>query len=122
MQLPVDLDAVRQTLRTHGVVFALVFGSRAVDAAGPASDVDLAVWCEHPIDWHLRGQLPDVVDLVDLRTAPSDLAGRVAMTGIVVLDDDPRRRIRWQADTRKRHLDEEFRRRQFRRDFVRSHG
>jgi hypothetical protein len=26
VDLPVDLDAVRATLRAHGVVFALVFG------------------------------------------------------------------------------------------------
>ncbi len=44
------------------------------------------------------------------------------MTGIVVLDDDPPRRIRWQAETRKRHLDESFRRDRFRRDFMRAHG
>ena len=31
-------------------------------------------------------------------------------------------RIRWQADTRKRYLDEAIRREQFRRDFVRAHG
>lgn len=28
----------------------------------------------------------------------------------------------WQADTRKRYLDESFRRDRFRRDFVRAHG
>jgi hypothetical protein len=44
------------------------------------------------------------------------------MTGVVVLDDDPSARIRWQADTRKRHLDEAFRRERFRRDFVQAHG
>jgi hypothetical protein len=52
----------------------------------------------------------------------TDLAGRVAMTGVVVLDDDPSARIRWQADTRKRHLDEAFSRERFRRDFVQAHG
>lgn len=122
MDMPVDLDALRQTLRHHGVVFALVFGSYAAGTAGADSDVDLAVWSRQPIDWSLRGALPDVIDLVDLRTAPSGLVGRVAMTGIVVLDDEPTQRIRWQAQTRKQHLDERFRREQFRRDFVRAHG
>lgn len=123
VDLPVNLDAVRGILRAHGVVFALVFGSRATDTAGPGSDLDLAVWSDRPLDeWALRGALPDAVDLLDLRDAPQGLAGRVALTGRVVLDDDPPVRIRWQADTRKRHLDEAFRRERFRADFVRAHG
>ncbi|MGH8997830.1 MAG: type VII toxin-antitoxin system MntA family adenylyltransferase antitoxin [Acidimicrobiia bacterium] len=123
MDLPVDLDAVVATLREHDVAFALVFGSHATGAAHPGSDVDLAVWSDRPIDeWRLRGQLPDHIDLLDLRHAPEGLAGRVAMTGVVVLDTDPPARIRWQADTRKRHLDEAFRRERFREDFVSAHG
>lgn len=123
MDLPLDLDAVRTTLRKYGVVFALLYGSHAAGTARDGSDVDLAVWGGQPIDdWRLRGALPDSVDLLDLTRAPDGLAGRVAMTGTVVLDDDPPRRIRWQADTRKRHLDESFRRDRFRQDFVRAHG
>lgn len=123
VELPIDVDALRATLREHGVVFALVFGSHAEGRAGPSSDVDVAVWSHDPLDeWSLRGALPDSVDLVDLRTAPDVLAGRVALTGVVVLDDDPAQRIRWQADTRKRHLDEQFRRDRFRKDFVAAHG
>ena len=123
VHLPVDLDAVRATLRTHGVVFALVFGSQATGVAHGGSDVDLAVWARDRLDeWRLRGELPDVIDLLDLRAAPEGLAGRVALTGRVVLDDDPPARIRWQAETRKRHLDEALRRERFRRDFVRAHG
>lgn len=123
VDLPFDLTAVRETLRAHGVSFALVFGSRAVGTARPGSDVDLAVWSAAKLDeWGLRGALPDLVDLLVLRGAPEGLAGRVAMEGVVILDDDPRARIRWQADTRKRYLDEEFRRERFRLDFVRAHG
>ena len=123
MELPIDVDQLRSVLRRHGVVFGLVFGSHADGTAGPESDIDVAVWSATPLDdWSLRGALPDKVDLVDLRTAPEVLAGRVALTGVVVLDDDPVERIRWQADTRKRHLDEEFRRERFRKDFVAAHG
>lgn len=123
MDLPLDLDDVRGVLRDHGVVFALLFGSHATGQAHGGSDVDIAVWADGPVDdWRLRGALPDAVDLVDLTGAPEGLAGRVAMTGVVVLDDDPPRRIRWQAETRKRHLDEAFRRERFRRDFVAAHG
>ena len=123
MDLPLDLDALRATLRRHGVAFALVFGSRATGPARPDSDVDLAVWSADPLDgWSLQGELPDIVDLVDLARAPEYLAGRIAMEGVVVLDDDPAARVHWQADTRKRYLDESFRRERFRRDFVAAHG
>ena len=33
MDLPIDLDRVRATLRAHGVTFALVFGSHATGRA-----------------------------------------------------------------------------------------
>jgi uncharacterized protein len=123
MELPIERAALQELLRRHGVRFALVFGSRAEGTADARSDVDLAVWSDEPLDdWALRGDLPDDVDLVDLTRAPDGLAGRIALTGRVVLDDDPVRRIRWQAATRKRHLDEAFRRERFRRDFVRAHG
>lgn len=123
MDLPVDLDAIRATLRAHGVGFAIVFGSHAAGTARDTSDVDLAVWSAHEIDeWRLRGELPEQVDLLDLRRAAEGIAGRVAVTGVVVLDDDPPARVRWQADTRKRHLDEAFRRERFLADFVRAHG
>jgi uncharacterized protein len=123
MELPVDLAALQAVLRRHGVRFALVFGSHADGSARDDSDLDLAVWADHPLDdWRLRGALPDIVDLTDLRRAPDGLAGRIALSGQVVLDDDPAQRIRWQASTRKRHLDEAFRREQFRRDFVQAHG
>lgn len=121
--LPIDVAAVRDVLRGHGVVFALLFGSRAEGRARGDSDVDLGVWAPGELDeWRLRGELGDTVDLLDLRRAPDGLAGRVAMTGLVLLDDDPPTRIRWQADTRKRHLDELPRRERFRQDFARSHG
>jgi uncharacterized protein len=123
MELPIDLAELRAVLRRHGVRFALLFGSYAEDQAGPKSDVDLAVWADEPLDdWRLRGALPGVVGLIDLRRAPDGLAGRVALHGRVVLDDDPARRVRWQATTRKRHLDEAFRRQRLQRDFVRAHG
>ena len=97
--------------------------SHATGTARPGSDVDLAVWPAGDLDdWRLRGELPDGVDLVDLRSAPEGLAGRIALEGVVVLDDDAPARVRWQADTRKRHLDEAFRRQRFLRDFVAAHG
>ena len=123
VDLPLDLEVVRATLRRHGVAFAFVHGSYAHGTASAGSDVDLAVWAPEPIDaWVLGGELPDVVDLLDLAGAPEPLAGRVAMDGVLVLDDDPPARVRWQADTRKRYLDEAPRRDRFRRDFIAAHG
>jgi predicted nucleotidyltransferase len=123
MELPIDQDRVLDVLRQHGVRFALVFGSWADGTAHDASDLDLAVWAAEPIDiWGLLGELPDRVDLVDLQRVPEGLAGRIALTGRVVLDDDPVARVRWQADTRKRYLDEAGRRERFRHDFARAHG
>lgn len=123
MELPIDLEELRRVLRRHGVRFALVHGSWADGTAGASSDIDLGVWAEGNLDlWSLAGDLPEVVDLVDLKRAPEGLAGRIALTGVVVLDDDPVSRVRWQADTRKRYLDEAPRREAFRRDFVQAHG
>lgn len=107
MKFPIKPARLQEVLRRHGVRFALVFGSYAEGAEGEDSDLDLAVWVEEPVDdWALRDELPDEVDLIDLRRTPEGLAGRIALTGQVVLDDDPVARVRWQAETRKRHLDE----------------
>jgi predicted nucleotidyltransferase len=123
VELPVDLDELRAILRRHGIVFALLFGSRARGRAHLGSDVDVAVWAPEPLDdWSLGADLPDGVDVVDLRTAADGLAGRIALEGVPLLDDDPPLRIRWQAQTRKRHLDEAVRRDRFRQDFVAAHG
>ena len=123
MELPIDPEALRRVLRRHGVRFALVFGSHADGSAGAHSDIDLGVWADGPLDlWSLTGALDERVDVVDLRRAPEGLAGRVALTGVVLLDDDPTARVRWQADTRKRYLDEAPRRAAFQRDFVAAHG
>jgi uncharacterized protein len=50
--------------------------------------------------------LPTGVDLVVLDTAPLWLAGRITQESRLLFDDDPRARVRWQADTRLRYLDE----------------
>ncbi|HUG82989.1 MAG TPA: nucleotidyltransferase domain-containing protein [Euzebya sp.] len=123
-ELPVDVDAVREALRRHGVVFAVLFGSRADGTAGPGSDIDIAVWGEAsmPQVWTIQADMPAAVDLTDLRSAPDWLAGRASMSDLVLLDEDPAARVRWQADTRKRYLDEAFRRARHRSDFVAAHG
>lgn len=68
--------------------------------------------------WDLGARLPTGVDLLVLDEAPLTLAGRVALRGQLLFDDDTVARVRWEADTRKRYADEEPRRRQARQDFV----
>lgn len=95
------------TLRRAGARFAFVHGSR-VDGNGPRadSDLDVAAWWgdEAPDPWAV--DLADGVDLAVLDSAPLWLAGRVAMYGRLLFDDDPPARVAWQADTRLVYLDE----------------
>jgi len=46
------------------------------------------------------------VDLLVLDRAPLELAGRVAVGGKLLYDDDPVARVRWEAITRKIYFDE----------------
>jgi hypothetical protein len=50
--------------------------------------------------------LPSYVDLVVLDDAPLWLAGRIALKGRLLFDDDPPSRVNWQAETRLRWLDQ----------------
>lgn len=118
-----ERDEIVGVLAEHRVRFALLFGSHARGDATSDSDVDVAVMPSSDTDiWMLRGALGETVDLVDLSSAPDYLVGRISLEGEVLLETDAAERVRWQADHRKRHLDEQFRRDQFRRDFVRAHG
>ena len=102
----VDEQRVADMLRSAGARFALVHGSRARGDARPDSDLDVGAWwgARPPASWEV--DLPVCVDLVVLDTAPLWLAGRIAQESRLIFDDDPRARVRWQADTRLRYLDE----------------
>lgn len=103
----VNEEAVVRALRAAGARFALVHGSRAGEGqARPDSDLDVGAWWPHdpPAAWDVP--LPPYVDLVVLNDAPLWLAGRIAQNGRVLYEDDRRARVRWQADTRLRYLDE----------------
>ncbi len=105
-QLVVEADTVK-ALRQAGARFAFVHGSRAKGTARPDSDLDVAAWWgdDAPARWTVP--LPAQVDLLVLDGAPLELAGRVAMGGRLLFDDDPPARVRWQAQTRLVYLDEE---------------
>ncbi len=104
-----DEDATAAALRRQGARFAFVHGSRAAGEGGPASDLDVGAWwgAAAPPSWDL--DLPAGVDLLVLDDAPLELAGRVALHGRLLFDDDPPARVRWQAQTRLMYLDEQDR-------------
>jgi hypothetical protein len=107
-----DLRAsVVARLRQAGARVAFLHGSRATGGARPGSDVDVAAWWGQapPAPWDVG--LPEGVDLLVLDAAPLELAGRVALHGVLLFDDDPPARVRWQAQTRLVYLDEEDRQR-----------
>jgi hypothetical protein len=106
----VTVDSARHqlitALRASGAAFAFVFGSRARGDAVASSDLDVAAWWpkDPPDNWSVG--VPDGVDLVVLNSAPLELAGRVALEGEILFDDDPGAQVRWTATTRKIWLDE----------------
>jgi hypothetical protein len=105
------LDAIVATLRGAGARFALLHGSRVTGSPRADSDLDVAAWwsSEPPNSWDVL--LPDGVDLLVLNAAPLELAGRVALHGTLLFDDDPPARVLWQSKTRSIYLDEEERQR-----------
>jgi len=117
-------DALRaeviRELRNAGARFALLHGSRSTGSHRPDSDVDVAAWwaCSAPSSFELL--LPAGVDLVVLNDAPLELAGRIAMHGQIIFDDDPPARVRWVATTRKIYADEQPRLRRSHREFAES--
>jgi hypothetical protein len=100
-----------ERLRRAGARFAFLHGSRAAGTERRDSDVDVAAWWgrDVPPPWDVP--LPEGVDLLVLDTAPLELAGRVALHGVLLFDDDPPARVEWQARTRLVYLDEEERQR-----------
>jgi predicted nucleotidyltransferase len=106
-----------KALRASGARFAFVHGSRAQGAARPRSDLDVAAWWggDAPASWEVT--LPAHVDLLVLDGAPLELAGRVALAGRLLFDDDPPARVAWQAQTRLIYLDEQSRQEELSRIF-----
>lgn len=102
-----DEREVVHALRAAGARFGFVHGSRAnTRAVRERSDLDVAAWwgADPPASFDVN--LPPGADLVVLDRAPLWLAGRVALYGQLLFDDDPPARVRWQADTRRIWLDE----------------
>lgn len=117
-----DVDQLRSTVRGAGARFAYLHGSRVHGGAREGSDLDVAAWFDGaPVAWWSLG-LPDEVDLAVLELLPLAVAGRVALQGVLLFDDDPPARVRWEADTRLRYFDESWRRAVTARDFLAARG
>ncbi len=109
---------VRETAEADPtVVAAWLFGSVARGTAGPASDVDVAVLRDAVAPARTLDDLPlgleDVlgrrlgrpVQVVELASAPDDLVHRVLRDGVLLVDRDPARRVRFEVRSRARYFD-----------------
>jgi predicted nucleotidyltransferase len=120
VDLAVDAEAVSAALRRAGAVFAFVHGSRAAGTHRHDSDLDVAAYWPVAAPASFEVDLPRGVDLVVLNTAPLELAGRIAVDGQLLYDDDPPARVRWVATTRKIYFDERPRLLRAHREFAAS--
>jgi predicted nucleotidyltransferase len=93
-------------LRQAGARFAYLHGSRATDRYRPESDIDIAAYFGGQPPQSFDILLPHGVDLLILDDAPLELAGRVAVSGKLLFEDDQIARVRWEAMTRKIYFDE----------------
>lgn len=105
-------------LREAVARFAYLHGSRSTGRHHPDSDIDLAACFGTAPPNSFDVLLPPGVDLLILDTAPLELAGRVAVGGKLVFDDDPVARVRWEATTRNIYFDELPRIRRAHREFA----
>jgi predicted nucleotidyltransferase len=101
----VAAEAVAE-LRQAGARFAYLHGSRATGQNRAGSDIDIAAYFGGHPPSAFEVLLPPGVDLLVLDDAPLELAGRVAVGGRLLFEDDQIARVRWEAMTRKIYFDE----------------
>ncbi len=112
--------AIVTALRDSGAAFAFLHGSTARGTAQGDSDIDVAAWWASDAPASFDVLLPTRVDLLVLNGAPLELAGRVAVDGVLLFDDDPQARVLWVAQTRKIYFDERPRIERSHREFAES--
>jgi uncharacterized protein len=119
----VPVEDVAETLRAAleecdgSVVAAWLFGSVARGTAHARSDVDVAVLrtrdeaprelADLPLDLEddLARRLRRRVQVVDVGRAPADLVHRVLRDGVLLVDRDRARRVRFEVASRNRYFD-----------------
>ncbi|MBI1736180.1 MAG: nucleotidyltransferase domain-containing protein [Candidatus Rokubacteria bacterium] len=116
---PAAVDEVLRTFFSTAapeIVTAYLYGSRARGTATADSDVDVAVlYAEDPapsleglpldLEAELERVLGLTVQVVALNRAPVDLVHRVLRDGVLVLDRDRSRRIRFEVRARNEFFD-----------------
>jgi uncharacterized protein len=93
-------------LRRAGARFAYLHGSRTTGQNRADSDIDIAAYFGGRPPNSFDVLLPSGVDLLVLDDAPLELAGRVAVGGKLLFEEDQVARVRWEAMTRKIYFDE----------------
>lgn len=114
------LARLRAALDCPEVLAAYLIGSQARGAAGPLSDVDIAILHDpalgsrEKLDLRLRlaadagaALATTEVDIVLLNDAPPLLRHRALRDGVRLLDREPRARIRFQVRSVNEYLDTE---------------
>ena len=98
------------------IIAVYLYGSRARGTASSRSDVDLAVLYSTPPAPSLEGLPFDIeaelerglgvpVEIMVLNEAPVDLVHRVLRDGVLLLDRDRSRRIRFEVKARNEYFD-----------------
>lgn len=112
------------------VLAAYVFGSAARGEDSAKSDLDVAVLLDRifpptlaggamALEGDLEREVGRPVDLVVLNNASADLVHRVLRDGVLVIDRDPARRIRFEVAKRNEYFDTEPLRRRYRQSAAR---
>lgn len=120
---PPKIDAattgrLSRALDRRGVNAAYLIGSYATGAAGPLSDIDVAVWIEDELPPGARLDLrlaladaaakalgSDEVDVVVLDDAPPLLRHRAIRDGVLLFSNDERARVRKETTAILEYLD-----------------
>ena len=112
------VQSLKEYFASHkqGLVCAYLFGSVARGEAGAEIDTDVAVLYEKDpprtfdglrldLSARLEGLLGRPVDLVVLNRAPVDLIHRVLRDGILLCEENPSSRIRFEVRARREYFD-----------------
>jgi len=86
-------EAIITALRNAGATFALIHGSTVRGTARPGSDIDICAWWAGDPPPSFDVLVPAGVDLMVPNGAPLELAGRVALDGVILFEDDPAARV-----------------------------
>lgn len=89
-------EQLRERLSSEpGVRLAVLFGSAAMDALSPASDVDIGLSIQgemaarHRLEADLERRVRRTLDVVDLDSAPPQLRFEIARSGVLLVERTP---------------------------------